>query len=670
MRAVILFLILSPFFLPVFFSGCGNNNSSGPPSDQVYASLSDSARYVGINTCRQCHSQVYETFIRTGMGSSFDVASRKKSSAVFGSHAIFRDTVKNFFYHPYWNGDSMFVEEFRIEGTDTVYKRTERVSYIVGSGQHTNSHMMDINGYVTQIPATYYTQKKTWDLPPGFEGKFNSRFSRKIELECMSCHNAYPQMVAGSENKFDFIANGIDCERCHGPGSLHVFEKSLGKIVDTAKYIDYTIVNPAKLPINLQLDVCQRCHIQGNAVLKAGKSFLDFRPGMHLSDVMNVFMPVYSGAENEHIMASHVERMKMSACFRISAQEADKLKQGDQALYPYRNAMTCVTCHNPHVSVKETGVESFNQKCRNCHTGKNQTHPVCTAPVARRMKSGDNCVSCHMPRGGSIDIPHVITTDHFIRIPVTPKEKSGIREFIRLACINNNEVDKTTRGEAFLSFYEKFTANSAFLDSAGKYLAHDSEENIVRNIHLLIRWAYLREDYTALLDFVSQYPGIMDSLYTVSSDNRDAWTAYRIATAFQKTGDLATSLLYFSKAVKLAPYILDFRDSYASLLMDAGNYTEAEKQLLFVLKEYSRDASAFVSYGYLLLLRDRNIHAADSMYNIALALDPDYRQALINKCGTLVLSGRRAEAGKMLKELEKKFPGDPEVNKMTRAFNR
>ncbi|MCC7232628.1 MAG: hypothetical protein IT242_06765, partial [Bacteroidia bacterium] len=151
MRAVILFLILSPFFLPVFFSGCGNNNSSGPPSDQVYASLSDSARYVGINTCRQCHSQVYETFIRTGMGSSFDVASRKKSSAVFGSHAIFRDTVKNFFYHPYWNGDSMFVEEFRMEGTDTVYKRTERVSYIVGSGQHTNSHMMDINGYVTQI---------------------------------------------------------------------------------------------------------------------------------------------------------------------------------------------------------------------------------------------------------------------------------------------------------------------------------------------------------------------------------------------------------------------------------------------------------------------------------------------------------------------------------------
>jgi hypothetical protein len=63
-------------------------------------------------------------------------------------------------------------------------------------------------------------------------------------------------------------------------------------------------VNPAKLPVALQLDVCQRCHIQGNAVLAEGKSFFDFRPGMPLSDVMNVFMPVYKGQEDEHIMAS------------------------------------------------------------------------------------------------------------------------------------------------------------------------------------------------------------------------------------------------------------------------------------------------------------------------------------------------------------------------------
>ena len=87
--------------------------------------------------------------------------------------------------------------------------------------------------------------------------------------------------------------------------------------------IDYSIVNPSKLPIALQMDVCQRCHIQGNAVLNEGKSFSDFRPGMKLSSVMNVFMPVYKGDEDAHIMASHAERLKMSKCFIVSAAKAE-----------------------------------------------------------------------------------------------------------------------------------------------------------------------------------------------------------------------------------------------------------------------------------------------------------------------------------------------------------
>ncbi|MEO8148837.1 MAG: hypothetical protein ABI723_14425, partial [Bacteroidia bacterium] len=39
-----------------------------------YASLSDTVKYVGMNTCRQCHPDIYNTFIETGMGKSFDLA--------------------------------------------------------------------------------------------------------------------------------------------------------------------------------------------------------------------------------------------------------------------------------------------------------------------------------------------------------------------------------------------------------------------------------------------------------------------------------------------------------------------------------------------------------------------------------------------------------------------
>src|SRR5690606_33173902 len=110
--------------------------------------------------------------------------------------------------------------------------------------------------YLFQAPITFYTQKGKWDMAPGFENGASSRFSRVIETECVTCHNAYPEFIEGSRNKYAQILHGIDCERCHGPGSLHVQEKSRGHIVDTSKSPDYTIVNPRRLSVELQNDVC------------------------------------------------------------------------------------------------------------------------------------------------------------------------------------------------------------------------------------------------------------------------------------------------------------------------------------------------------------------------------------------------------------------------------
>ena len=306
-----LFILLSISTIAIVNMNC----SSSSTSDKIiYKNHADGVKYVGINTCKQCHSGIYETFIKTGMGKSFGQATKEKSAGEFGKHAVIYDKYLDFYYHPYFQNDTMYIMEYRLEGKDTVHKRIEKVDYIVGSGQHTNSHMYQTNGYFYQMPMTFYTQKKTWDFPPGFENGFNSRFSRTIELECMSCHNAYPNFVSGSKNKFASVLQGIDCERCHGPGELHVLEKQSGTIVDTANEIDYSIVNPKKLPYDLQVDVCQRCHLQGNAVLKEGKSFFDFKPGQKLSDYMDIFLPRYTG-EKTFVMASHADRLKQSKCF-------------------------------------------------------------------------------------------------------------------------------------------------------------------------------------------------------------------------------------------------------------------------------------------------------------------------------------------------------------------
>ena len=624
-----------------------------------YASISDSTHYVGMQTCAGCHRDIYETYKLTGMGQSFEAASKKKSSAVYSSDNVIRDHFKNLSYHPYWNQDSLCLKEFRMSGRDTVYLRNETIRYIVGSGQHTNSHMINVNDYVYQAPATFYTQRGIWDLPPGFENGANSRFSRKIELECMSCHNAFPEMVEGSENKYSRVPVGIDCERCHGPGSRHVDEKQKGRLVDVTKEVDYSIVNPAKLPVALQLDVCQRCHIQGNAVLAEGKSFFDFRPAMPLSDVMNVFMPVYKGQEDEHIMASHAERMKMSRCFTESVAMAEKKNADKKVLFPYRNAMTCVTCHNPHVSVKVTDQSVFNNACNNCHSpstvaaNHEGVEPVklCSEDKVKLAAAKNNCVHCHMPKNSTIDIPHVRTTDHFIRKPMPVAKVGKIKEFIGIACINNPGVDQATRGKAYLSYYEKFDPKKAYLDSAKKYLADGTPEESRKNFRALVRWAYLAGDYRRVIGYAEGVTNAIALLSRKDFSNEDAWTAYRIGEAYTQTGNDGGSLIYFQKSVDLAPYVPEFRNKLGTALMANQKIDEAKKHFEFIIKENPGYSTAFINLGYLRLTAYNDVSGADALYDRALSLDPDNEQALINKAGTQVFLNNSPEARKLLKRV-------------------
>ncbi len=629
----------------------------------AYSGLNDTVKYVGINTCKECHRDIYDTYIHTGMGSSFDKASKEKSSADFDHHQAVYDSIKDFYYRPFWDGDSLCIAEFRLSGTDTIFKRIENITYIVGSGQHTNSHISNKNGYLFQIPLTYYTQKGQWDLPPGFENGGNTRFSRMIGLECMTCHNSYPQFAKGSENKYEFVDNGINCERCHGPGEVHVNNIRNGKVVDISTQIDYSIVNPAKLPIDLQFDICQRCHIQGNAVLNDDKSFFDFKPGMHLSDVMNVFMPVFKGRENEHIMASHAERLKLSKCYIETSKRAN---EEHATLYPYKNALTCVTCHDPHVSVKVTGTQSFNTACSNCHVNSGQK--VCTEDRTKLSAANNNCVGCHMPGSGTIDIPHVTVHDHFIRKPVPAEELNNIREFIGINCINNPQASSRSRGRAFIAYFEKFNFNEYVLDSAEKYFSDHSEKDVKLNFHELVQIAYLRKDYSRIITYCNTIKVPIEILNKQSFDNKDAWTSYRIGEAYDFSGKNEISLDYFKRAFELAPYFPQFANKYGSALIAANRIEKAKivfKDLTTLHPEFPQGWS---NLGYTLLLTSGDTEAAGNCYDKALSLDPDYVQALINKAGLLAMQGKTSESLNLAKQVLLIDPDNNTIKKLVRTL--
>ena len=583
------------------------------------------------------------------MGSSIDLASHKKSSARFNNHSIVYDKFKNFYYKPFWVNDSLFIEEFRLDRKDTTYRNILNINYIIGSGQHTNSHIYNVNGYLYQAPMTYYTQQGTWDLPPGFENGQNSRFNRIIGLECMSCHNGYPELAIGSENKYTFIPNGIDCERCHGPGSKHVSDKKAGKLVDVSNEIDYTIVNPSKLPIDLQLDVCQRCHIQGNAVLNDGKSFYDFKPGMKLSDVMNVFMPVYKGKEDEHIMASHAERLKQSQCYLKTTEKIANDKLLKLSLQPYKESLTCVTCHNPHVSRLETPKESFNNVCSTCHSEVKQNK--CTEKQAVLKHANFNCVECHMPENKTVDIPHVKIHDHRIMIPVTEAEKRNVKEFIGIVAINNKQPERISIAKAYINYYEKFGYSPAFLDTALSYIDRSSLLEIKSNIRLLVHIYFLKYEYNKVVEYVRKCDDLINKFNKQSFENEDAWACYRIAESFKNIGDNATALKYYEQSYKLAPLVLKFGNEYARHLALVGQFKGAVNVFEKLIEMQPNYAPPYCNLSFVYLSAYQNITKANELIDQALRIDPDYEAALMNKASVLLIQKKRDDAIRILKRV-------------------
>jgi cytochrome c-type biogenesis protein CcmH/NrfG len=597
-------------------------------SQSPWLNHADSAYYVGMETCKGCHPDKHETFKHNGMGQSFKAGFLKNSQADFVNPKPVYDKYKDLYYLPFAVDSLLYVKEYRLNTKgDTTHRRIEKIDYIIGSGHHTNSHIMNSNGYLYQIPITYYTQKGKWDLPPGYENGNNTRFGRALGNECLSCHNALPQFDAQSFNRYTFVPLGIDCERCHGPGSVHVNLKKQGILVDTKNDTDFSIVNPAKLPYNLQIDVCQRCHLQGNAVLKPGKSFADFKPGMPLHSIMEVYLPDY-GEKDGFIMASHADRLRKSECFI-------------QGVFQNGNKITCISCHNPHHTLEQTSNQLYNQQCLSCHNQKE--HPVLAQNTAL-----SNCVDCHMPKSGSIDIPHVTITDHRIGIH---KDKAKIQSVenlnakdLRLLTNSSSKTEELVL--AYLLYYERFEPNQKILD-----LAFQKLKNLPINQYpeLHIHYYYLKGDY------------LKASEINVSTSNQlSAMGYYRLGQSFMNVGNLQNAEKYLQEAVRIQPKNLDFLIKLSRAQILQQKISLARKNLNYIVSEDPKKAEAYNMLGFIALLEQKNELAYQNIKK-CLNLEPDNESALLNMVKYYLLVDNLKEADNILKEILRTNPKNTEA---------
>ena len=379
------------------------------PAQAHYLNTQTGVEYVGDQVCGSCHSVEYKSFKQTAMGRSASVPSQDDLQSLV-KPVTFSSDALNRTYSVYARNGKMYHEQSQHDANgQLVFSETHEVAYVVGAGEVGKSYLVGNGDAFFVSPISFYTRINGWDLSPGYETSSFRDFTRPVLELCVDCHTGQPRFVADRPNHFHqppFRFLNIACERCHGPGAVHVKQRK--ERVPPEGPIDYAIVNPATMPPEIRDDVCAQCHFLGDArVLRPGKNSLDFRPGTPLDKTVAIFSVAAKVKGSQFTALDQFEQLSLSRCAITS-----------------KGRLGCITCHDPHVQLH--GAEAaldFRKRCLTCHKVES-----CRAPAASRRSTSppDSCVACHMPKQELQNISHASATDH--RILSNPSENLQARD--------------------------------------------------------------------------------------------------------------------------------------------------------------------------------------------------------------------------------------------------
>jgi Flp pilus assembly protein TadD len=427
--------------------GSGSRSTDGDPRltfATPYRNVRPDVKYVGDAACADCHAGKTRTYRQHPMGQSLALVSAASPLEHYDEAAHNPFQVSGFRYQVEREAGRVLHRETAVNPDGPPFTDlAAEVTYAVGSGQRGRAYLIDHDGYLFASPLTWYPTKNIWDLSPGYE-KRNPRFTRPITPDCLFCHCNQAEHLADTVNRYrppifqgqvqkgvrprdfrgsdPFLNLAIGCERCHGPGELHVRRRQANEEVAG---VDDTIVNPGRLEPPLREAVCQQCHLQGQQrILRRGRETFDYRPGLPLHLFLSDFVRKPEYAEDNKFVGA-VEQMYASRCFQASAGEAK---------------LGCISCHDPHERPDSAEkVVYYRERCLNCHQEREGEAPAepgarvsagalpsrskqrgCSVPAAVRRATNpdDSCIACHMPSTGST-INHTAIVDH--RVPRRPE---------------------------------------------------------------------------------------------------------------------------------------------------------------------------------------------------------------------------------------------------------
>lgn len=278
------------------------------------------AEYISSAACGECHEDNYAAFMQSGHP-------YKLNPVVDGQPPEYPFTEVTELPEGYTWDDISYV----IGGYNWKYRFVDQEGYIItGVPGARGDGNTDYIGQFNFANPVVGNDLSTSAYHPGEERFYN----------CGTCHTTGYDPDTPTEGMPGIVGSwaepGIQCEECHGPGSLHA-------------------ADPRGVALDIERDsaLCGECHLRG------GSEDVDAKGGFikHHEQYEELF-------QSKHI------------------------------------TINCVVCHDPHAGVialrkaneEDASVDVTRTSCENCHFNEAKYQDSAVHPAVAE------CISCHMPR--------------------------------------------------------------------------------------------------------------------------------------------------------------------------------------------------------------------------------------------------------------------------------
>ncbi len=420
--------------IALFFSGCSESQSQKKESyldeatttsiDAASAFLREDVNYVGVDTCKQCHSQEFEDWQNSHHDQAMKVADATTVLGDFTHNNRFEhagvQSVFNLKDNKYWVTIT--------EPNST--PQTHEILYTFGV-EPLQQYLVQTDGGKLQALTI------CWDSRPKEEGgqrwyhlypdihqaqdpmlHWQGAFFN-WNRQCADCHSTglkrdYNDSLKEYHTTFTEI--NVSCEACHGAGAEHVnWAKSVGNqnyskdefknltAKDMGLNVDFsanekgfwTVDPETKKPkrseplVNYaETQTCAACHSRRGALEDTGDMTSNDKSGYHDKFELSLLQEgLY-----------HDDGQILDEVYVYGSFIQSKM---------HHKGVRCTDCHNPHSNQLKLPV---TQVCFQCHAPNEYN-----TPKHHQHASEVNCVDCHMPERHYMVVDG--RRDHSFRIP-------------------------------------------------------------------------------------------------------------------------------------------------------------------------------------------------------------------------------------------------------------